>query len=467
MKNMTLENIASACSGRLYVPDAGRAAQKAGDTAQPTAEGVAVDSRLVQPGYIFVAAKGEKTDGHNYIPIAFDRGAMAVICEKLPEQPAGPCILVKDSLEALKKAAAFYRMQFDIPVIGITGSVGKTSTKEFIASVLSQHFNVLKTEGNFNNEVGLPLTVFRMNEEHEAAVLEMGINTFGEMHRLSEIARPDMVVMTNIGECHLEFLHDRDGVLRAKSEIFDFMDPNGTVFINADDDKLLTIKEVNGNRPVRFGFSSDYDVWADDVHSEGLLGSTARIHTPSGDFEARINLPGRHMVGNAMAAAAVGLQMGLTTEEISKGISSVLPVEGRSHLIHTDDIMIIDDCYNANPVSVKAAIDLLVSSGTRTVAILGDMFELGRDELKMHEDVGRYAALKGVDLLMCAGELSASMYEGAVKEAGESRALYFKTRDELIDAIPGNVRRGDTVLVKASHGMEYGAAVEALKEYRA
>ncbi len=471
MKNMTLAAMTAACKGTLCQPDPSAGGQE-------TAAGVCVDSRLVEPGFVFVATKGERVDGHSYIASAFEKGAMAVICEVLPDPLWGPCILVSDSFEALRLLAGWYRRQFDIPVVGITGSVGKTSTKEFIASVLAQRFSTLKTEGNFNNEVGLPLTIFRMEERHEIAVLEMGINTFGEMTRLSEIARPDHVVMTNIGECHLEFLGDRDGVLRAKSEIFQFMNPEGTVFINADDDKLVTIRSVHGKVPVRFGFSSSYEFWAELVKDEGLSGCSALIHTPEGSFPVHVNLPGRHMLVNAVAAAAVGLQFGLSFEQIRKGIESVLPVDGRSHLIRTSSLTIIDDCYNANPVSTKAALDLLASAGSRTVAILGDMFELGEDELAMHEDVGRYAAEKGIDVLLCAGALSSAMDKGAKaaaamlrkdQDAGEAggvmECLYFPTRKELLDGLAAHVRSGDTVLVKASHGMAYAEVVEQLKKH--
>ena len=463
MRNMTLENMAAACGGKLVMPEGSVRADSLS-----CAQGLVIDSRLVKPGYVFAATKGERVDGHSFIGAAFEKGAMAVICEKLPEKAAGPCIKVKDSFEALKDLAAYYRDQFDIPFIGITGSVGKTSTKEFIAGVLSQHFKVHKTEGNFNNEVGVPLTLFGLTDEDQAAVVEMGINTFGEMHRLSRMVRPDIVVMTNIGECHLEFLGDRDGVLRAKSEIFDFMASDGTVFVNGDDDKLATIKEVHGIRPVTFGFSPDRDIWAEQVASQGLKGSSALIHTPAGDIRASVPLPGTHMIGNAMAAAAVGLKLGLSLDEISRGIASVQPVDGRSHLIDTGTIMIVDDCYNANPASVRAAVDTLVSAGTRTAAILGDMFELGSDEKALHRQVGEYAAGKGVDVLLFAGELSRSAWEGAAEAGSSSQIIrWYETRDQLMEALPGYIRKGDTILVKASHGMEFGAVVEKRKEVTA
>ena len=225
MKNITIENLVRVCQGTLHGWNRTEEEKR-----EREAEGVVIDSRLLVPGAVFIATKGERVDGHSFIGQVFEKGAMAVICEDLPEDLPGPCILVKNSFQALKDVAAFYREGLDIPIIGITGSVGKTSTKEFIAGVLSARYRVWKTQGNFNNEIGLPLTVLQIREEHEVAVLEMGISQFGEMHRLSWIARPDICVLTNIGQCHLEYLKDRDGVLRAKSEIFDFSNPEGFHF---------------------------------------------------------------------------------------------------------------------------------------------------------------------------------------------------------------------------------------------
>lgn len=454
MKNMTLENIAAACGGEIYY--------MCEELAQETAKGIVIDSRQIEPGYIFVATKGERVDGHRFIPDVFAKGALAVICEVLPEEDMGPCILVKDSFMALKQAAAFYRQQLDIRVVGITGSVGKTSTKEFIAAVLAEKYKVHKTAGNYNNEVGLPLTIFGIQEDDQIAVLEMGINTFGEMHRLSEVAKPDICVMTNIGQCHLENLIDRDGILRAKSEIFDFMNPEGTVIVNGDDDKLATIHEVYGKAPVTFGMNENNAIWADNIENRGLLGSRADIHMGDALVHANIPLPGEHMIYNAMAAAAVGLQFDMTKEEIAAGISHVEAVAGRSHLIEAGDKVIIDDCYNANPVSMKAAIDLLATAPGRKVAILGDMFELGENEKAMHGEVGQYAAEKGIDLILCVGGLSASMYEEAVKNGGNAR--HFEAREELEEVLGNLLQPGDTVLVKASHSMAFENIVKNIQE---
>ncbi len=450
---MTLANVTSAVNGELYYMNE--------SLSERTAAGVVIDSRQVREDYIFIAAKGARTDGHRFIADVFSKGALAVICEKLPEEPYGPCILVSDSYGALRKLAVFYRQQVEIRVVGITGSVGKTSTKEFIASVLSEHFRVHKTSGNFNNEIGLPLSVLEITDEDEIAVIEMGISDFGEMHRLSEVARPDVCVMTNIGQCHLENLGDRDGVLRAKSEIFDFINPHGAIIINGDDDKLATLKEVKGIVPVTFGMSEKCDIRADMTENLGLSGSRARIHISPKllkadaevSFDVQVPLPGEHMISNAMAAAAAGLYFGLDVSEIVSGISKTGALPGRSNIIRSGDKIIIDDCYNANPVSVKAALDLLNTSDTRTVAVLGDMFELGDDASALHEDVGRYAAGCGTDLIICIGELSEKTADAA-REAG-GRAVYFRTKEDFYGRAGEMLKRGDTILVKASHAMGF------------
>lgn len=452
MKNLTVETIVKICEGTLY----GKEMVK--DDAKE-ADGVVLDSRLLQENYVFIATKGEKVDGHKFIPSVFEKGAMAVICEDVPEDLTGPCIQVKDSFVALKKLAAFYRQQLDLKVIGITGSVGKTSTKEFVAGVLSARYRVWKTQGNFNNEVGLPLTVLQLRDEHEIAVLEMGISDFGEMHRLSEIARPDICILTNIGQCHLEFLGDRGGVLRAKTEIFDFMNPEGIIFVNGDDDKLITLKDKWQEKLVTFGRNQTNDVFAANEVSRGLLGSLADIQGKVNISEVQVPLPGEHMVLNALAASAVADMLGLSTEEIKAGMRTVQSVSGRSNIIPLQDFVLIDDCYNANPVSMKAAIDLLQSANGRKIAVLGDMFELGEEEEKLHFEVGEYTKGK-VDILICVGDLAKYIYEGAMENKEEDTLLlYLKEKEELYLHLEHIIMPQDTILLKASHGMGFADLV--------
>ena len=461
---MTLMVIAESCNGMLH---------QAGADLKKCAAGVVLDSRKVEKDFIFIATKGERVDGHDFIPQVMEKGALAVVCEKVPEDERIPYILVEDSFQALKDIAEYYRQQLSVKVVGITGSVGKTSTKEFIAGVLSEKYKVLKTEGNFNNEVGLPLTVLRIKEEHEVAVLEMGISNFGEMHRLSKIAKPDVCVMTNIGQCHLEFLGTREGILKAKSEIFDFANEKAAVFVNGDDDMLITVPERNGKVPTRFGLSEANDVYATDVENRGLFGSEAKIHIKKEDgseecFAVSVPLPGGHMVYNALAAAGVANELGLTTEQIQAGISAVKPVGGRSNIIRAEKYTLIDDCYNANPVSMEAAIDLLSMALTRKVAILGDMFELGENSDALHERVGKYAVEKDVDMLLCVGENSKFMYDVAQKKKEEllkdTKLHYFATREDLESVVESLLERKDTVLIKASHGMGFDTVVKKLSQ---
>lgn len=458
MKNMTLKNIAKACGGKLF-----------GGREDMEIAGAVTDSRQVEKDFLFFAIQGERVDGHQFIPQVMEKGAACAVCEKLPEtaetgKAAGSYILVEDVKKALQDIAAFYRSGLDIPVVGITGSVGKTSTKEFIAAVLEQKYKVLKTQGNFNNEIGVPLTLLRIREEHEVAVVEMGINHFGEMHRLSRMAAPDIVVMTNIGDCHLEALGSREGILKAKSEIFDYMKEDGKVILNGDDDLLSTIEEVRGHMPVTFGKNKNNTCYAIDIHSRGLFGSSAGICLRSGSFQAEIPLPGEHMVYNALAAAAVGEALGLSVDEIAAGISAVKPTAGRSNLMKCGDKVIIDDCYNANPVSMCAALDLLAQADTRKTAILGDMFELGENAEKLHADVGRYASGLALDVIVFVGEMSAAAAgEAKAANTGKSEIYYYPTKEALLQELRHIVKAGDTVLVKASHGMGFAEIVEELK----
>ena len=475
MKNMTLEHIAAVCGG-TYI----------GNEADKTREikGAVIDSRLVEKDYLFIPVRGEKVDGHSFIPSVFEKGALAVFSEEKLENPAGPYILVENTLDAMKKIAADYRRGLDIKVVGITGSVGKTSTKEMIASVLAQKYNVLKTEGNLNNEIGLPLTIFKIREEHQVAVLEMGISEFGEMDRLSTMANPDICVITNIGLCHLENLITRDGILKAKTESFAHLTPDGIAVLNGDDDKLCDKKVVNGKPAVFYGIEkaakvaeteegtktlAEKTVYATNGEAVDLTGTKAAIHYPSKEtggevtMEVTIPIAGEHNVYNALAAVSVARELGLTCDEMKRGIESVQTIGGRSNLIHKNGITIIDDCYNANPVSTKAALDLLSLADGRKVAVLGDMFELGEKEREMHGQVGAYAAEQGIDCLYCAGSLSEEMYRAA-KEAGISQAEHFADTDALLAALPELLHPGDSVLIKASHGMGYAKIVEALEK---
>ena len=455
MKNMTLKNITAACHGIFH-----------GDSSflEKEITGVAIDSRKAAPGFLFVPLKGARVDGHTFIPQVMEQGALATLTEEDPSSLTCPCIHVESCEKALRDIAAFYRMQLDIKVVGITGSVGKTSTKEVIASVLKEKYRTLKTQGNFNNELGLPLTVFRLRDEDQIAVLEMGISDFGEMTRLTKIARPDTCVITNIGTCHLENLGDRDGVLKAKTEIFKSMNPEGHIVLNGDDDKLATVSEYNGIKPVFFGLNAERDVYADQIESKGLKGVACRIHLVEDAFDVLVPTPGIHMVYNALAAAAVGRIYGLSIEEIKRGIESLETIRGRFKMIETDKFLVVDDCYNANPMSMKASLDVLHDGEGRRVAILGDMGELGENEIALHEEVGTHAAQCGIDVCICVGALSVHMAEAARKADPEFKVIYEKSRESLLEHLGDLIQEGDTILVKASHFMQFEEVVKALEE---
>ena len=454
MKNMTLANIAAACGGTYH-----------GNEEDQNKEvlSITTDSRKAEPGCLFIAIRGERVDGHDFVDSVFEKDALCVLSEQELPEAKGNYILTESTLQAIKDIAEFYLKQLQIPVVGITGSVGKTSTKEVIASVLKEKYRTLKTQGNFNNELGLPLTVFRLRDEDEIAVLEMGISDFGEMTRLAKIARPDTCVITNIGTCHLENLGDRDGVLKAKTEIFKYLKKDGHIVLNGDDDKLCTVKAYEGIKPVFFGMEADKDIYADEIVSRGLKGMTCRIHVGGESFVTDIPMPGRHMVYNALAATAVGRIYGLTLEQIRHGIETLEAISGRFHMIETDRFLIVDDCYNANPMSMKASLDVLKDGAGRRVAILGDMGELGENEVQLHAEVGEHAAQCGIDVCICTGALSANIAKEARKNP-QLTVIEEPDRDSLLAHLDSYVKTGDTILVKASHFMQFEKVVAKLQE---
>ncbi len=446
MKNFTLAEIAAACGGK-YVGD-----EAMKNTAITSVER---DSRAIKNGSLFLAIKGGRVDGHDFIEKCYDSGAVCAICEKAPENPSKPYILVDSTLTAVKQIAKAYRDKFDIPVVGVSGSVGKTSTKEMLYAVLSQKYKTHKTQGNLNNELGVPLTILSMPEDTEAAVIEMGISDFGEMTRLSMVAQPTICVLTIIGCCHLENLGDRDGVLKAKTEMFKFARESADYVLNGDDDKLSTVTEVGGKKPIFFGLDKKNEYYAEDIENNGEGGVSCKLCF--GDTKLDVTIPaiGSYMVSNALAAVAVGKLLGLSDGELKNGVEAYKTVGSRANVINTGKIRIIDDCYNANPTSVKASLETLVNFKGRTVAMIGDMKELGTDELALHFDTGAYAKQIGVDVVLSAGPLAKELARGA-------DGKWFETKEELISALPGIIKDGDTVLVKASHSMQFEKIVEFL-----
>ncbi len=458
MKGFTLKELQNVTSGRLVNAESVKSVE---------IKRVVSDSRKVAYGTLFLCIKGEKVDGHNFAKQAIDNGALAVVAEKEIPGFFGPVLLVNSVAQATLLMAEYRRTLLDIPFIGITGSVGKTSTKEFIASVLATTYKVHKTEGNLNNEWGVPFTIFEIEDDAEIAVIEMGISNFGEMSILSRIVKPDIVVITNIGEAHLEYLGNRDGVLKAKTEIFKYMNKHGLVVLNGDDDKLRTIEQVYEIKPLFYGLNRNNNSYPSHIHKTDANGSEFNLSFT--DTEANLSLhvnlplPGKHMIANAAAAYLIGVKLGVSILDIKAALEKISTLVGRNNIIKTDDYTIIDDCYNASPTSMKSSIDLLKLYKSRQVAILGDMLELGEDSSLLHAKVGEYAAKAGIDVIVCIGLNSKQIYLSA-KMSTDKEVYHFPNVEECIETLPKILIKGDTVLVKASNAMHLGDIVSFINK---
>ena len=446
MQGMTVLKAAAACCGRLV-----------GENGDAGLGRIVIDSREIAKGDLFAAYKGERTDGHEYIGAALRAGAACCLAERIPQDAGGPVILVDDVQRAIEDIACAYRDGLSLPVIGVTGSVGKTSAKEMISSVLSTRLSVLKTDKNLNNQIGVPMTVSRIEPVHQAAVIEMGLSGFGEMSALARIVRPDIAVFTLIGHAHLEFLHDLNGVLRAKTEMLEYVPDDGCVIMNGDDELLAGFK--CRQRKLSFGTGENCDVRATDIRSSVENGTDCVITAFGRRIEAHIPAYGRHLVYATLEGAAVGILMGLTDEEISHGISRFETVGRRAAIVKTDYLTLIDDCYNANPDSIKSSIDTLMDMPGRHVCVLGDMLELGDSAEELHRAVGEYAKDKGVELIFTCGPLAEKIADGA-----GGRAEHFPGREQLLMRLREELRRGDCILVKASRGMHFELVSDALRE---
>lgn len=448
MKPFTLAEIAAACGGTYVGSEAMKSA---------VITSVERDSRQIKDGSLFLAIPGERADGHDFIEKCYAAGAVCAVCERAPQHAEKPYILVPSTLQAVKKIAKAYREKFDIPVIGVSGSVGKTSTKEMLYAVLSQKFKTHKTQGNLNNELGVPLTLLSMPEDAEAAVIEMGISGFGEMTRLAEMAQPTICVLTIIGCCHLENLGDRDGVLKAKTEMFTHARDGADYILNGDDDKLCTVTEVRGKAPIFFGLDKRNRYYAENIENNGEGGVRCTLCFDGERLDVTIPAIGSYMVTNALAAVAAGRLLGLNREQLKRGVEAYQTVGSRAHVVNTDSLRIIDDCYNANPTSVKASLETLKNFGGRRVAILGDMKELGQNELALHYDTGVCAKELDIDCVLSVGPLAKELAKGA-------GGAWFADIAALCQALPDLLQKGDTVLVKASHSMHFEDIVAFLKD---
>ena len=422
--------------------------------------GVTTDSRAVQPGQLFIPLVGERFDGHAYIAKALDGGAAGCLTAAAPETllPGKLYIQVADTRLALKALASWYRDKFDLPVVQVTGSAGKTTTKEMIASVLSQRYNTLRTEGNFNNDIGAPLTLLRLMPEHQAAVIETGMNHFGEIRYLGEMVRPDIAVITNVGDAHIENLgNTRQGILRAKCEIFENLTPEGIAVLNGDDELLNTV--TLPQTILRCGVSDGCGVRVTDIDDRGLEGVACTVTIEGEHYRLTTSAPGRYMIYPMAMAAAIGRRLGLTGEEIAAGVAAYTTVGSRMHLIHLPgERLVIDDCYNANPQSMAEGLRMLAASPARhRVAVLGDMGELGQLTAQAHRDMGALTRRLGLTAV-AVGEKMHALTET------DPQAQWFATVEEAMPAIRQLFTPGTAALVKASHAMHFERIVKELEK---
>lgn len=455
MKTLTIQEIAQATGAKILSQD---------HITEKNISHVTQDSREAKENSLFVALKGERTDGHQYVSDCMKKGVGACLIER-EMAPENGCVLllVQNTQTALLQLAKYYRSLFSIPIVGITGSVGKTTTKDMIASVLQQKYDTLWTQGNYNNEIGVPLTLFRLEDHHEVAVIEMGMNHFDEIHRLADVSRPNIGLISNVGVAHIEYLGSREGILKAKCELFDFMDENGIAILNADNDMLQTLEGKLKPHIVWFGMENHKGIFADHIMPLGLEQTKCTLHTPKGEIEITIPLPGTHMVSNALSAAAVGLELGLTLEQIKDGIANFVPTKNRMAVMSLENgFTLLNDVYNSNPVSAKASLDILQQAKGRKVAILGYMGELGEYAPQMHQDVGAYAAQVGIDVLFCIGNFSDCMAKGA-KDNGLTQVFSYDTQEDFWNQGIQYLNQGDTILLKASRSMGFEKTVEKLQ----
>lgn len=435
MEKISLKKIAEWCGGNTEL--------------EGFVEKISTDSRDVDEATLFIALKGERFDANDFVPDVLQKGAKAVVCSKYDGNDER-VILVEDTGKALLDIAAGYRKNFNIPFVALTGSVGKTTTKGMIYAVLSEKFNTLRTEGNLNNEIGVPKTLFRLENSHEAAVIEMGMNHFGEISRLSKAVCPDIGVITNVGTAHIENLGSRNGILKAKSEILDGMKAGSPLVINGDSD-ILNKVEANDYRVIRFGLDSG-DIVAESIDSSSL-GSGFIVKYKNESVRAFVPSQGIHNVYNGLCAIAVGVLLGMTLEECARGLRNFAPEGMRQKITSVKGMTFIEDCYNANLDSMCAALETLKSLKIkRTVAVLGDMLELGDFSKEAHRRVGEKAFETECALVVTFGEAAEDIAKAFIESGGAAKA--FQNKAELTDYLRENLRNGDTVLFKGSRGMK-------------
>lgn len=454
MEIMAIDELVEAVGGKLYIR--GKAEKFSG---------VSIDTRQIVKNNLFIAVKGERFNGNEFVKIACEKGASVCIVDEIRFEASDvletSVIMVKDTRIALKELAKHYRSKLNIKVVGVTGSTGKTTTKDLIAAALSHKYNVFKTKGNFNNEVGLPLMIFNLDKTYDIAVLEMGMSNLGEIHHLADIARPDISVITNIGISHIENLKTRENILKAKLEITDYFNSNNTLIINSENDLLKTFS-TEKFKVKRIGYNEDLDYFAKNIElTENKIAYDLYQNNKLINNKVSIDVVGKHNVLNSMLAIAVARELNLDYEDIVKGFSNLEATSMRLDILKIRDMTIIDDSYNASPDSMKAALDVMDNiKGTRKLAVLGTMRELGEESYDCHVEVGEYASTKGIDLLVAAGEYT----EAYKKGFNDDHNFYgFESNEEIAEFLLKELKVNDVVLIKASRSMKFETIVSKLK----
>ena len=446
MAEITLAQAASWCGGTID--------PKYGDVAFLGANN---DSRKIEPGQLFVALQGAR-DGHDFIPMALEKGAAAVLCTH--QDGDYPAIVVEDTRLALGQIAREERKRIGMKVVGVTGSVGKSTTKEMIASVLATTYRVAKTPANHNNDIGMPMAILSIPEDTEVAVLEMGMNHFREIAYLTNIGQPDVAVIINIGTMHIEHLGSKEGIRQAKLEILEGLRPGGTILLNGDDEMLWPVRGELNVPSVYFGADNEQcTVRATDVKMDDN-GLSFRVQTEAEEFDISLALEGQHYVLDALAAVSAGIELGVSTERIAEALHSFQNMAGRQEISKVNGYTIIKDCYNAGPESMAAALAVLGKKPGRRIAVLGDMLELGKRAPAEHYRVGRIAA-EQADLLFAYGPNSERVVSGAITGGmNTANARAFEDRQALASALKAMAKTGDVLLFKGSHGMHMELALE-------
>ena len=421
-----------------------------------TIRAVVTDSRKVEPGCVFVCFPGERVDGHDYAAGAYRSGAEYIVANHPVEGvPADRTVIVPDSGKAMIRMASNYRMLFTPRMIGVTGSVGKTTTKEMIASVLGVKFHTLKTAANYNNEIGTPQTLLGLSRAHQAAVIETGMDRAGQIRYLGEMVKPDIAVITNVGDMHIEYLGSRENILKAKCEILENLKKDGLAVLNGDDELLNTVSLPQ--KTLRCGLSEHCDVRVSEVEDLGIDGIRCVVTTAKERYALSIPVPGKHMVYSAAMAAAIGEYLGETKEEIERGAAAYEPAGSRMHVItFSENRRLLDDCYNAGPQSMAASLRVLGASGGKKAAVIGDMAELGELTERAHREIGELTKELGIDTVIAIGARAKYFTEG------NPSAQWFGSVDEAMGAVKAAFTAETAMLVKASHSMHFEKIVEEL-----